>query len=117
VRVRSQKGVIPGPPGPGTSLAGRWQGCDGRVVEFTESGGILRGAYVALGGLGAYGFSPGEIGYEAREVSPGIYEGRVLWKQAGGQTAQWQPNRITVEGDSYRDTASDSCSRNMSRLR
>ena len=46
---------------PAQGLAGRWQGCDGRVVEFTEVGGVLRGAYLALGGLGAYGFTPGEV--------------------------------------------------------
>ena len=104
------------PPSPNQQLLGRWQGCDGRIVEFTETGGVLRGAYVALGGVGAYGFRLGEVGYEARQVSPGVYEGRVLWK-GGSATPQWRPNRITIQGDDYGDTASDSCSRNMKRVR
>lgn len=99
------------------TLIGRWQGCDGRVVEFSEVGGTLRGTYVVLGGLGSYGFSLGEVGYEAREVSPGVFEGRVLWKQSGGQNLQWRPNRITIDGDDYRDTGSDNCSRSMKRIR
>ncbi len=116
-RFLAMKGSVPGPPTPASGLAGRWQGCDGRVVEFTVAGGILRGAYVVLGGLGAYGFSLGEVGYEAREVSPGVYDGRVLWKGAGGQEARWVPTRIEVRGDNYSDTGSDGCSRGMRRTR
>ncbi len=97
-------------------LLGRWQGCDGRVVEFTEDRGVLRGAYIALGGLGTYGFRIGQAGYEARQVSPGLYEGRVLWMGAA-TTPQWRPNRITIQGDDYKDTGSDSCSQNMKRVR
>jgi hypothetical protein len=101
---------------PAQGLVGRWQGCDGRVVEFTEVGGVLRGTYLALGGLGTYGFIPGEVGYEARQVSPGVYEGQVLWKGAGN-APQWRPNRIFVQGDDYSDVGSDNCSRNMRRVR
>lgn len=104
-------------PAPAAGLVGRWQGCDGRIVEFTGGPGSYQGRYTALGGLDAYGFASGEVGYRVSETdTPGVYQGEVLWKQTGGENPRWVPTTITVEGGTYSDTGADGCSRTMTRL-
>jgi hypothetical protein len=101
---------------PSTQLVGSWRGCDGRVVTFVNEGGGFVGRYTALGGLPRVGFTLNEIGYRARLQSAGRYVGDVKWRWPGGRQ-NWVSNTITISGNSYRDTGSDSCSRSMTRIR
>jgi hypothetical protein len=95
-------------------LAGSWEGCDGRVVTFTLENGQYIGRYSKLGGLGSYHFTINEIGYKATRTPEGKYVGQVKWRWTSGQQ-EWRPNTITIIGNNYTDTGSDSCSRQMKR--
>ncbi len=98
-----------------SDLLGIWQGCDGRQVTFTLEDGQYVGRYTALGGLGSYGFTLGEIGYRFTLQPDGSYVGDVEWR--GSNFQEWRPDKATVAGDRYRDTGSDGCSREMTRVR
>jgi len=110
------RATILGMSGPtGGSLLGSWRGCDGRVVTFVYEGGEYIGRYTSLGGLAPYHFTLNEVGYRARQQPDGRYVGQVKWRWTSG-ASQWRPNVITISGNSYRDSGSDSCSTAMSRL-
>lgn len=96
-------------------IVGSWTGCDGRVIQFERSSGEFVGRYIALGRLTEYGFSANEIGYRAQETTSGTYEGQVKWRWTTGEE-EWRTNTITISGDSYSDTNSDSCTKSMQRV-
>lgn len=99
----------------GGNLVGSWRGCDGRITTFSYEGGVYVGRYTALGGLGQYRFTLGEIGHRVRQQADGRYVGEVKWRWADGRF-QWQPTTITVAGDTYHDAGADPCARSMTRL-
>lgn len=97
-------------------LLGSWEGCDGRVVTFTQNeDGEISGRYTALGGLTRYGFQANEIGYKLRKRAAGSYSGTVKWRNTRGE-ATWRDVVITIQGDRYMDNSSDNCAREMKRL-
>ena len=97
-------------------ILGSWQGCDGRIVTSTEEGGEFVGRYTALGGLGGFGFKINEVGYRLRLQSDGSFTGEVKWRWTDGRS-QWRAMTASVSGDVYRDSGSDSCSRQMTRVK
>jgi len=97
-----------------SNLQGSWIGCDGRVVEFKLEGSEYVGRYTSLANLGDYGFKLNEVGYSATRTTEGTYKGKVKWRYTSGKQ-HWVNMTITVTGDSYSDTGSDHCSRNMTR--
>jgi hypothetical protein len=100
----------------GSNLVGAWRGCDGRVTTFTYEDGIYVGRYTALGGLGRFRFTLGEIGHRVRLQADGRYVGEAKWRWTDG-SSKWMPIVITVSGDTYHDSGSDECARNMTRVR
>ena len=115
VQVIGTEDTQPPPEQMSGELLGSWLGCDGRVVTFTLENGQYFGRYDNIGGLGSYGFQVGEIGFRAQRRPDGTYVGDVKWRWANGDF-QWRENTITIKGDEYSDTASDSCSNRMTRL-
>ncbi len=95
-------------------LIGSWVGCDGRMVTFTLENGEYIGRYTKLGGLEPYHFKVNEIGYKAKRNLEGKYVGQVKWRWTSGKK-RWSPNTITINGNKYTDSGSDSCSRKMDR--
>ncbi|MEM7186018.1 MAG: hypothetical protein AAF466_05100 [Bacteroidota bacterium] len=105
-------------PAPKTySLIGQWEGCDGRIIEFTKEDDIIIGRCIALGGLGTYGFTLNEVGYEVEAQGNNTYKGRVKWRKTGQKDPFWKNVEITIDGNSYEDQGSDSCGREMARVK
>lgn len=98
------------------NIIGSWEGCDGRVITFTEEENAeITGRYTKLGGLGKYKFTLNEIGYRLTQQSPGNYTGTVKWQDLSGNET-WKKVSITIENDVYTDNSSDSCSQEMKRV-
>jgi hypothetical protein len=101
--------------GRGGSVLGTWRGCDGRMNQFVQSGDEIIGRYTALGGLPPTVFAVGDVSHRLRATGPGRYEGFVEYRYFDGRR-QWMPTSVTIDGDSYRDTGSDSCAVAMTRV-
>ena len=104
-------------PSKDRSIIGSWKGCDGRVVTFSkDENDEIVGRYNALGRLGAYHFSENEIGYRVTLKAAGSYEGKVKWRSTSGDVS-WKNVSIKIEDNTYTDSGSDNCSKEMKRIR
>ncbi len=99
------------------SILGSWEGCDGRIVAFSEGeGDEIIGRYTELGRLGMYKFTQNEIGYKVTEQKPGIYSGTVKWRTTTGKES-WKKLTITIQNNDFMsDNGSDKCSQEMERV-
>ncbi len=103
-------------PEPDQDIIGSWEGCDGRVVKFSKKDNDkIVGHYMGLGRLDKYKFTLNEEGYRLSQQSSGVYKGLVKWKTVSGEET-WEEVTITVENNIYKDSGSDSCSKEMKRI-
>ena len=116
-----------GGPSVNNDIIGSWEGCDGRVITFTKQKPLTQnnqrthkdsiiGRYTKLGGLKTYKFTVDEIGYKLVEDSLGNYSGLVKWQNLSGKET-WKVVTIHVQGDTYKDDNSDSCSKEITRIK
>jgi hypothetical protein len=98
-------------------ILGSWEGCDGRVVTYTQIGDSIFGKYTVLARLKSVGFELDEVGYKLKKQQSGIYSGAVKWRTRGQSKVEWKPVQITLSGQSYTDKGSDSCSKVMNRTK
>lgn len=101
--------------GAGASIFGSWRACDGRMVAFAQEGAEIIGRYTAIGGLPSSLFSVGQVSHRLRPTGPGAYQGVVEHRYFDGRR-EWKDTVVTIAGDRYRDTGSDACSVDMTRL-
>ncbi|AEM71780.1 hypothetical protein Murru_2754 [Allomuricauda ruestringensis DSM 13258] len=98
------------------NIIGSWEGCDGRVITFTNENNEIIGRYTKLGGLERYMFNIDEIGYKLTEQKPGTYFGTVKWQSLSGNET-WKKVTVTIENNVYTDNQSDACSKEMERVK
>lgn len=99
-----------------SSIIGYWQGCDDRIIEFTQEKDSIFGYCRKLGKLDAFGFTENELGYKLIQTKQGAYQGKVKWRFKEDTTIQWKPVRIQIENNNYSDTGSDACGSTMTRI-
>lgn len=115
------RGMVAGPSetmgatGSGASIFGNWRACDGRMVAFAQEGAEIIGRYTAIGGLPASLFSVGQMSHRLRPTGPGAYQGVVEHRFFDGRR-EWRDTVVAIDGDRYRDTGSDACSVDMTRI-
>lgn len=110
------KSVNPVVTSANTSIIGSWEGCDGRVVSFyTNENGEIEGRYSKLGGLDRFKFTVDEIGFFLTQKSPGVYTGKVKWRNTAG-AATWRDETIMVENDILKTSSSDDCSKELTKV-
>ena len=111
------KSVSPTVTSTNTNIIGSWEGCDGRVVAFyANENGEIEGRYSKLGGLDRFKFTVDEIGFLLTQKSPGVYAGRVKWRNTTG-TATWRDETIVVENNILKTSGSDACGNEMTRVK
>ncbi|MFC4220066.1 hypothetical protein [Flagellimonas marina] len=110
------KSVSPTVSNTNTNIIGSWEGCDGRVVAFyTNEKGEIEGRYSKLGGLDKFKFTLDEIGFHLTRKSPGVYTGKVKWRNTSG-TESWRDETIVVENDILKTSGSDFCGNELKRI-
>ena len=97
-------------------IIGSWQGCDGRVVTFSEEGDSIIGRYSELNGLERFGFSKNEIGYKLIKEGTNSFVGQVKWRAINIKQPTWRAVKATINGNTYQDKGSDRCGRDMTRV-
>ncbi|MBO0324137.1 hypothetical protein J0X14_17640 [Muricauda sp. CAU 1633] len=112
----SCKSVNPVVNSTNTNIIGSWEGCDGRVVAFyANENGEIEGRYSKLGGLDRFKFTVDEIGFLLTQKNPGVYTGRVKWRNTAG-TATWRDETIVVENKILKTSGSDACGNEMTKV-
>ena len=99
------------------SIIGSWEGCDGRVITFTQEGDSILGHYTKLNGLERFGFSQNEIGYKLIRESVGSYTGQVKWRAINIKEPTWRAVKVSIHENTYQDIGSDRCGREMTRIK
>jgi len=99
-----------------SGIVGSWQGCDGRIVTFTQKGDSIIGRYTTLGGLERFGFAQDEIGHKLSSEEDGSYVGLVKWRAINIKQPTWRAVKVTINGNIYQDKGSDRCGRDMTRF-